>query len=108
MCAQVLFFNHLQSPSSFPLLDEIEKSREESTRLLQDFALVRCDERTLVSRIALPSDLVLPSVKPEPETGLSLDVKVEEGKRKSTFVFSHVSKGRRSCGNSEQTLTCRI
>lgn len=64
-----------QSVSSSPALDELEKGREETTRLLQDYALGRSDERAMAARIGPLDEAALPPVRPEPETGLSLDVR---------------------------------
>ncbi len=67
-------FCQVEQPVTFPLVEELDKRREESIKLLQDYALDRCDEKTLAVQVA-DASAVLPMVKSEPETGLSVDVK---------------------------------
>jgi hypothetical protein len=80
-------FNQGEHPVVFPLVEELEKRREESLKLLTDYALDRFDEKTMAAQVVDATTIALPVVKPEPEAGLSVDVKVWTNEKSSVACF---------------------
>lgn len=63
-----------ENPLPYVSSEEASKKRVETTKLLSDYAFSREDDVSLSRRVKLPSNF-LPEVKPDPEAGLSVDVK---------------------------------
>jgi hypothetical protein len=89
-------------------VEELEKRREESLKLLTDYAMDRSDEKTIAAQVADATTIALPVVKPEPEAGLSVDVKVSKEKSHKFRVSHYFSSGRDFGGDAAEAAACGV